>query len=406
MVQPLDPVQLRRLLARTLRVALDGGSAAAQLVDRWAGAEAPEQAWVTAITWDGVGAAVGWALGALDLRAVAPLELDIVASEAYDEARQRSAQLATDLTSLAAEFDAAAIPAIALKGSALLAANVAPSPGIRWVGDLNLLVAERQIEQASWLLESLAYVRGVGRGTGTAEPLRSSHESFTGPDGTIVELHWRLGPTRWGRAAAAEEWFSRAQPSARKGLLVPSSADLFWHFLLHDARNHAWSSGSLRAALDLALVARLPGFEVADVVARLQEDSRPDPLLEAIADAAHFSPVLAAQIEPSIEPRYLRLARWRDALGRRRWKAERIAEAIAWGVTLDRARRFGGLGGLLDRAIWGVPAAQPATSLGDALRGMFLNIRHAAFLALLAASHVIRVPVGRADRMKRLPRTS
>ena len=83
----LNPVQIRRLLARTLRLALDGGPAAAQLVDRWAAAEAPDDSWIAAITWDGIGAAVGWALATLDLRHVAPPALDIVAADAFEEAR-------------------------------------------------------------------------------------------------------------------------------------------------------------------------------------------------------------------------------------------------------------------------------------------------------------------------------
>src|SRR6266581_32621 len=97
MTHRLDAVQIRRLLARTLRVALDGGPAAAQLTDRWAGADASEDSWVAAITWDGVGAAVGWALAALDLRSVAPASLEIHATDAYQEARAQSLQLTADL---------------------------------------------------------------------------------------------------------------------------------------------------------------------------------------------------------------------------------------------------------------------------------------------------------------------
>lgn len=403
---PLTPVQIRRLLARTLRVALDGGPAAAQLVDRWAAAEAPEASWVAAITWDGIGAAMGWALATLDLRQVAPPELDVVAADAFEEARQQSVQLSADLLRLGAEFEAMAIPAIALKGSALLAANVAPALGIRWMNDIDILVTEAQVEQAAWILESLEYVRGYSRDPAGPEVFRPYHEAFTSPDGRVVELHWRLGPARWGRAAAAGEWFQRARSSAMNGLLVPATADLFWHFLLHDARNHAWSSGSLRAALDLALCARTEGFTLADVTARLSEDPRPEPLIEAIADAANLSPVLAAEVEPSPQPRYLRLARWRDSLGRRRWRTERLAEAIAWGASLDRVRRFGGWGPLIERTIRVIPEAEPGTGLFAMLRRSFLNLRHAAFVGVLAASHFFSVPVKPEETRRRLPRPS
>jgi hypothetical protein len=398
----LNPVQVRRLLARTLRVALDGGPAHQQLIDRWAAAEAPEDSWIAAVTWDGVGGAMGWALAALELRDVAPPELDLLAADAYNEARTQAVQLSADLAQLGAEFEAAGLSSIALKGSALLAANVAPALGIRWMSDIDLLVSERDVEQAAWVLESLDYTRGLPRDQSGPELFRPYHETFTSPEGRAVELHWRLGPARWGRAAAASEWFGRAEPSAMRGLLVPSASDLFWHFLLHDARNHAWSSGSLRAALDLALAARAPGFDLEEVLSVLAEDRASEPLLEGIADAAHLSPILAAGVEPSVEPRYLRLARWRDVLGRRQWKTERVAEAIAWGATLDRARRFGGWRSVVDRAVRIIPEAAPGAGLGASALRALLTMRHTAFVGALALGHLISVP-GAVDHRRRLP---
>jgi len=43
MAASLGPVQIRRLLARTLGLALGGGPAPTQLVERWADAEAPQK---------------------------------------------------------------------------------------------------------------------------------------------------------------------------------------------------------------------------------------------------------------------------------------------------------------------------------------------------------------------------
>ncbi len=400
--QRLNPVQLRRLLARTLRVALDGGPAAAQLIDRWAAAEAAEDAWVAAITWDGVGAAIGWALASLDLSSVAPQALEVPATDAYEEARTQNVQLTADLMRIGAEFEAVGVTAIALKGSALLAANYAPDLGIRWMSDLDLLVGEPHVEQAAWVLESLDYVRGYQRDPHGPDLFRPYHETFTSPEGRQVELHWRLGPARWGRAASAGDWFGRAEPAGMVGLLVPAAADLFWHFLLHDARNHAWSTGSLRAALDLALVARAPDFDVSDVVRRLQDDPRPEPLLEALADAAHLSAPIAAAVEPSPEPRYLRLAGWRDTWGRRKWKTERIAEAISWGATLDRCRRFGGWRNVADRALRIVPEAVPGEGVVASLWRAALTVRHAAFVGVLAAGHLVTIPERPSEPRRRL----
>ncbi len=404
MTPPLHPVQIRRLFARTLRVALDGGPASPPLVDRWAAAEASDAAWVAAVTWDGVGASLGWALQALDLRHVAPPVLDIVAADAYAEARDQCVQLSSDLIRIGAEFAAASVPAVALKGSALLATNVAPALGVRWMGDLDILVPEAQLEGAIWILESLEYERGYSRDAQGPDVFRPYHETFTSPDGREVELHWRVGPARWGRAASADEWFQRAQPSSIRGMQVPAASDLFWHFLLHDARNHAWSSGSLRSAFDLALAARTPGFDFVDIVPRLSDDPRPEPLMEAIADAAHLSSELAAHVEPSPEPRYLRLARWRDMLGRYRWRTSRVAEAVAWGATLDRARRYGGWKTVVERAIRIVPEAVPERGLLPSLWRTTLTIRHAAFVGALALGHLLAIPGDTSPGRRMLPR--
>ncbi len=398
----LNPVQIRRLLARTLRVALDGGPAHAQLIQRWAQAQAAEASWLAALTWDGVGAATGWALRALDLGGVAPPEVDAAASEAYEEARQIGLVQVADLTRLGVEFASIQIPCIALKGSALLIGDLAPAPGIRWMADADVLVHERQVEEAAWVLESLGFARGVTRDFSVPEVVRPYHDTFTSVDGRSIELHWRVGPARWGPAAAAERWFERAAPSPAAGILLPAAVDLFWHFLVHDARNHAWSAGSLRAALDLALVARAPGFTLVDVMRRLDEDPRPGPLLEAIADAATLSPILAAEIEPSPEPRYLRLARWRDGIGRRSWKLERRSEAIAWGATLDRARRFGGWDAVANHALRMAPQTSRQRTLGALLRRWFLTLCEAAFVGVLTVRHLTSIPGPHPGHARRL----
>jgi len=408
MRQSLTPAQVRRLLARTLRVALDGGPAHSQLIERWAKAQAPEPRWIAALTWDGVGAAVGWALTALDLKGVAPPEVETPATVAYEEATAQSTQLSTCLERLGVELDAAGVPSLALTGTALLLHDVLPAPGVRWLGDIDILVPEAQVEPAAWVLESLDYVRAGSRSAAAVEPSRSYHETFLGADGQSLELHWRLGPARWGDDWTTSAWFGRSVPSSAPGMRVPSAVDLFWHLLFHDARNHAWSSGSLRAALDLALAARARGFDLSDVLRRLEDDARPAPLLDAIGDAAHLSPLIAAGIEPASQPRYLRLAGWRDAIGRRRWSSTAIAEAIAWGPTLDRARRFGGWAGVFDRALRlsPLPGVPSTGSLVTRIRRGFGAVRHAGFVGALAATHLLSVQGRREVGSKGLARMS
>ncbi len=403
MSAPLNPVQIRRLLARTLTVALGGGPAPAQLLQRWADAEAREDSWIAALTWDGVGASVGWALEALELRAVAPAEVEGVAATAFVEARAQGVRLGADLARLGEEFAKAGVPAVALKGSALVCANLVPALGVRWMNDLDVLVPEARAQDATWALERLGYARTSAERPDAGPLYRLYHESFASPEGRPVEVHWRLGPARWGRAARAEGWFERATPSSVPGISLAPAADLFWHLVLHDARNHAWSSGSLRAAFDLALAARAPGFAVGDVLAHLDDDPHPEPLVDAIADAACLSPILAAEVEPSPFPRYLRLAPWRDTLGRRRWKTERVSEAVAWGATLDRVRRFGGWRGAVERAVRVIPEAVPGAGLLATVKRGFVTVRHAVFVGALAASHFLSIAEPPAPRRRALP---
>lgn len=406
MTAPLNPVQIRRLLARTMTVALGGGPAPAQLLDRWAHADAPEDSWVAALTWDGIGATTGWALAALELSAVAPPDVEALAVAAFAEARDQCVRLTADLARLGEAFLKADLPVIALKGSALACANVAPALGVRWMNDLDVLVPEARAQDAAWVMESLGYVRAAADRPDAAPVFRLYHETFASPEGRPVEVHWRLGPARWGEAARAEGWFARATDSSIPGVGLPAAADLFWHLLLHDARNHTWSSGSLRAAFDLALVARAPGFDLRDVLARLDDDPHPDPLLDGIADAAHLSPILAAEMEPSPFPRYLRLARWRDALGRKRWRTDRVAEGIAWGATLDRARRFGGWRGVVERGIRVIPEAVPGTGIVAGVRRAFVTLRHVVFVTVLAASHLLTIAEPPSQRPRALRRPS
>jgi len=403
MPQQLDPVQLRRLLARTLATALAGGPASAQLLDRWAHAEAPDASWLAALTWDGIGAALGWALEALELRDVVPPEVDEAAATAHEEARAQAVALLADLAALGTALEAERVPAVALKGSALLVGNVAPALGARWMSDLDVLVPEASLEQAGGVAESLGYAAALRAPADPPAGFRPYHVSYTNASGRILELHWKLGPARWGAAAEASGWLARARPSGVAGVLSPAAADLFWHQLLHDARNHAWSSGSLRAAFDLALIARAPGFTMGDIQRRLDEDPAPAPLLDAVADAAWLSPILAAEVEPAVEPRYLRLARWRDWLGRRNWETHRISEAIAWGATFDRVRRFGGWRGAADRALRVVPEAAAGIGFWGALRRGVLNARHAGFVLGLGTAHLFAIPESRRVPPRALP---
>ena len=98
-----------------------------------------------------------------------------------------------DLTAdLARSLSAAGVSAILLKG-AVLVRTLYTDPGLRHVGDVDLLVDERDVARVGSLLEAMG-LRRVGRPLRTEWPTCEFHLVYHRDDhGAIpVELHWRL----------------------------------------------------------------------------------------------------------------------------------------------------------------------------------------------------------------------
>jgi hypothetical protein len=76
---------------------------------------------------------------------------------------------------------------------------------------------------------------------------------------------------------------------------------------------------------------------------------------------------------------------------------------MAWGATLDRARRFGGWRGVMERAVRMLPGPAagrgPLGTVSRALR----SVHRTAFVGALAIAHVIALPGGPRDPRRALP---
>ncbi|MBM4125528.1 MAG: nucleotidyltransferase family protein, partial [Nitrospira sp.] len=133
-----------------------------------------------------------------------------------------------ELRRILTTFAAKNIPLMPLKGSvSSFLQPLYPSPAIRVLSDLDLLIMPRNREAAFACLVGLGY-------TPTKKiPLPGVERVFT-QDGVLVDLHWKL--LRIPRYAAADRLWQRAHPVECPGgaYYVPSLLDQFYVRFLHD----------------------------------------------------------------------------------------------------------------------------------------------------------------------------
>lgn len=126
-------------------------------------------------------------------------------------------------------FAQAGIPVTLLKGAALIA-NVYRDPGLRVVGDMDILVPREQIEVAIKLLLNAGWrqlYQFDQRKFDVGHAL-----AFVNPEGVNIDLHWRiLGD------APFDQWFIDYQPEQRASLGLAASVlcpeDQLVHTLIH-----------------------------------------------------------------------------------------------------------------------------------------------------------------------------
>jgi len=188
-----------------------------------------------------------------------------LAADAGDIARQ-SLQLASEALRLQAAFDAASLPAVFVKGSALavLAYN---NLGIKHAWDIDLLIAPGDVRRACEVLAAAGFER-------TMPPASFANDRFFAwtefarecifrhqVRGTFLELHWRLSDNRALLAHVSASSATRLVTIASgQALRTLQDEDLFAYLCLHGA-HHGWSR--LKWLADLA--AWLSGKSAAEV---------------------------------------------------------------------------------------------------------------------------------------------
>jgi hypothetical protein len=176
----------------------------------------------------------------------------------------QSLRHAAALYRVIAAFETRGIPIMAFKGP-VNAWSLYPNPGLRQMGDLDLLVRPDDAARAVDTLTELGCKAAEGPAPASAlwfyRYVNEMH--FVTPEEVNIDLHWQLGPIHF------ERWFDVCAVWSRKtcvsisGRLVPTlGREDHLRFLCMHAAKHGWFS--LRDLSDLArLIALGVDYDVA-----------------------------------------------------------------------------------------------------------------------------------------------
>ncbi|NOT59097.1 MAG: hypothetical protein HOP19_02610 [Acidobacteria bacterium] len=192
------------------------------------------------------------------------------------------------------------VPALPLKGAALLLMNVYPQAGLRPALDLDILIEPTHIARAEQIAETCGYAVVSGRTAARPSQRLPNELNHTAPrrgaNGLLLELHTRAFYFVQGqRAFGWNEMNERA--SFSEGLRLAASEDLALHLLHHTMVDWQSSQTILRTLADLHFL-----FAADDRTrARLRERAASFELQNTVtlAEAALHWLAASSQEEPS-----------------------------------------------------------------------------------------------------------
>jgi len=172
--------------------------------------------------------------------------------EAYDANARRNVILEHELHRIASALDRRQILHMPVKGAASLIDPLYPSPALRIMTDLDLLVPSDRRQAAVACLEALGYEARRERGAVLPEM-----EYPMIRNGTVVDLHWKL--TRIKVSFHEEQVWQRARPAPGQpaSLRLPANLDQFYIRFVHDTlQDHHLHACRLWQAYEAALLYR------------------------------------------------------------------------------------------------------------------------------------------------------
>lgn len=257
--------------------------------------------------------------------------------------RRRNHLIAEALPAICGSLDAAGARPVLLKGAAALADALYPDPGVRFLGDVDILVDESRLAQAQGALAELGYAARPAKvwragffGAPAVDPGAIGHElaMMAHPaTGVGVELHRALISGRHpGLLAPAACLEAAVRPSSGAGFAVLRPTDRLVHNVAHMQVHHGLAeSGAveLRQVLEFARLTLRDGggIDWDEVSRRFESAGQAD----ALADMAQVCRTLFGVATP-FGPRPEAMAALRRAVVSRptRLEAARRRAAAYW----------------------------------------------------------------------------
>jgi len=239
---------------------------------------------------------------------------------AYLAASARGLFLARALREALDALDAAEVPALLLKGAALLGSAYL-DPAQREMLDLDVLVPARRLGAANAALAAIGYGALGAEHAADADADRPVHHdpALVRDERLVaVELHHQITIAGEGRVDVEELWRA-ARPVADAAHLLPASEHLLAHVCLHFTRNRLGGShrrrhtgGALAQVCDIARIVEREPLDW-DALTRTARDWRLDARVFLALFAAHELGVAV----PADALATLRPARFDERVGRR-----------------------------------------------------------------------------------------
>jgi hypothetical protein len=167
---------------------------------------------------------------------------------------RRNARLREQVEDVAAAMHGAGVRAAFLKGTALLLLGHYPDAGARFIGDIDLLVAEDRTEAAARALAALGYQRLPDGAAHVHDRIRLVHPGRP----AMIELHQCAIQLAMEPLMPTRPVLARAVAAGGGAALVPGLVDLVVHNVAHAMIQHGFfrqAEVPLRDAYDLVLLA-------------------------------------------------------------------------------------------------------------------------------------------------------
>jgi len=251
---------------------------------------------------------------------------------------ERNTRILEETRAVTALLNGIGIEPVALKGAAFLLEDVYPTPGCRYLCDLDLLVPYFQLDAAAEALQRDGYrpdTRDALARFRHHHPQLQRPRAADGSGSAPLELHHALGHGVSRKLLSGEELLRDSSVRVWNGvrIRVPSPEHLVAHLILHSQLHHCYSERiwpPLRAMYDLAMLDRHYGSRLdwEKVRQRFRIHGRESTLLLHLLQVEKTLGRVGRnpQLPLTFELGGVRRARWMRRQALNRWPALRFAD--------------------------------------------------------------------------------